>query len=654
MNISAPRIARALSLGLLFPPLAGFAAEANLLDMSIDDLAKVEIKIASVTAKPIQAQPAVVSVVTAKDIQESGAHDLKDILQQIPGFSFGLDVYSQVGPGFRGLWAYEGKIQLQVDGIEMNDGIYGNLFPLDHYAATNIKQVDLIRGPGSASYGGTAELAVISITTKGAEQNGGSISDRLVIQPGQIGNFAAGNFGYQVDKDWRISASFSFGDTARTTGTFVGLDGTELPLKSVSSEHPMELNFGVGWKGLDLRVYYDRYHVQDPTFSGYAPFPVAPNTFANDILAGMARYELQASETVTVTPKVTYKTEKPWNLTGKGNNFLLEYNRLDLDLPVTVRFTDASSAVAGVRLYREYAKSIDTSALEGGSDALTHFDGSDHVRYNDWAAYTQYDLDTKWVNVTLGGRYEHHDYSGGSFVPRVGLVKAWDKFHVKALFNEAFRTPNVEVIQERMDPGKKVLNESTTGYELEAGYQASGNLSWVSNLYLMRIKNLIGWSGTGYDNGAPMSTVGFESQVRYVTAAVTATAGYAYSRAREQGVDYYSAAPTLSHANLGMPSHQFMLSATWHLRKTLDWNFSGTYLGRRGAYFYPYVDAPGILKPEALLNTYLEYRWGNYSLGVGVRNLFNETEWIAQSYNGGSGALPLAGRSCFVQAGSKF
>jgi len=640
------------------------AAGNNIMDLSLDDLSKVEIKIASINAKPINAQPAVVSVITSKEIEATGAHDLKDILQLVPGFYFGMDDASEIGTGFRGIWAYEGKIQLLVDGIEMNEGGFGNFFPLDHYAAENIKQVEIIRGPGSATYGGTAELAVISITTKGAEQNGGSVSSRTIATGDTAGEQATASFGYQLTNDWRFSGNFSYSDIVRSDQTYVSLDGSErMNLSDRSDDHPIELNVGGGWKDLDLRFIYDRYHIQDPLLFGglpnTPPLPFDPNIFKNDIIAVSAEYALKPIADLSITPKVIYKYEQPWNVTPSDPAdevwaLLPTYQRLDFDLPATITINDQSSLKIGAHLYHDWTDSGEGTAAVG----LVH-----PVEYADYAGYAQYDLDTRWANLTLGGRYENQSYSGGAFVPRVGLVKAWDRFHVKLLYNQAFRTPNVLVIAERAPGVGAIQNELTTGYESEVGYDFNGGFSLVGNLYFMRIKHLIGYNGTGYANGEPMSTEGAETQLRYNSAKLSASLGYAFTRATEQGVSYYSAAPALGHMNLEMPQNQVTLSATWHVTKSFDWNFSGVFMSERGAYVYPNPNTPSVLPSVFLINTFAEYRWRDFSFGVGIHNLFDQPEIIGQSYAGGStpdqlmgGSAPqiLSGRTFMVKVGFTF
>ncbi|HLP76306.1 MAG TPA: TonB-dependent receptor, partial [Candidatus Paceibacterota bacterium] len=178
----------------------------------------------------------------------------------------------------------------------------------------------------------------------------------------------------------------------------------------------------------------------------------------------------------------------------------------------------------------------------------------------------------------------------------------------------------------------------------------------VGNLYYMRIKDLIGFNATEntYANGGPMSTEGAELQLRYNSESFDAMLGYSYNRADEQGFSLYSSAPTLDHLNLNMPAHQVTWSADWHITRTLNWNFSGTFLSERAAYAYPNAAAPSRLDPEFLLHTYLDYHWRQFNLGFGIRNLLDEDELIGQTYAGGSGPLPLPGRTFFAQIGVHF
>src|SRR4051812_47227501 len=79
-------------------------------ELSLEDLLNPEVQVASKTPLTMRDAPGILTVVQHDEIVRSGARDLMDILQLVPGFSFGVDVEGVVSLGFRGLWGHEGKI----------------------------------------------------------------------------------------------------------------------------------------------------------------------------------------------------------------------------------------------------------------------------------------------------------------------------------------------------------------------------------------------------------------------------------------------------------------------------------------------------------------------------------------------------------------
>jgi outer membrane cobalamin receptor len=161
-------------------------------DLSLDQLLKIKahdlpteleslinslISVASKKPLSTRESPSIVTLITEQEIHNSGARDLIDVLRMVPGLDFGVDVEGVVGIGSRGSWGHEGKVLLLLDGQEMNEMLYAGTQFGNHYPIDQIKRVEVIRGPGSAIYGGYAEYGVINIITKsGAEINGISVT----------------------------------------------------------------------------------------------------------------------------------------------------------------------------------------------------------------------------------------------------------------------------------------------------------------------------------------------------------------------------------------------------------------------------------------------------------------------------------------------
>src|SRR5262245_58403857 len=117
-------------------------------ELSLEELLDTPISVASkAQARTARETPGVVTAMTREEIHASGARDLLEVLQLIPGFSFHSDVEGVVGAGFRGMWGHEGKVLLIVDGIELNELLYSTNPFGGHVPVQLIERVEVIRGP---------------------------------------------------------------------------------------------------------------------------------------------------------------------------------------------------------------------------------------------------------------------------------------------------------------------------------------------------------------------------------------------------------------------------------------------------------------------------------------------------------------------------
>ena len=644
-------------------PTPTSAADFGALDLA--QLASIKIDIASINARPIREQPGIVSVIQAGEIREMGARDLTDILRLVPGFSLGEDVNGVIGPSFRGLWAYEGKLQLIVDGVEMNETLYGTTQLGHHLSADAIEEVEIIRGPGSAKYGGTAELAVIRVTTKGASQNGGYGVVTPSFVNGRMGVDYNGGFGY-TKNDWRVSANAYVGENFRSNRRYTAQDGKSFDMTHDSAIESQMVNVGVGWKDLDLRLIYDHYRLNDRINFGQPLDSIEQISF--DTFAAMVKYDWKVKDWLTLTPSFTYKQQTPWHGGVTGQTFEDETKRYIGELTAVVNLSDAATLLMGLRYHHDEAKAKDTSfysqalgqlpingVLPPSQNLFYNGGTSDSIAYDTVSPYVQLDWDLKWVNLTVGGRYEHHSAVGGQFVPRVGLVKAWERFHLKALFDQAYRTPNINIINSPVNSA--VMPEKTTSYQLEAGYLFDHGFSLTENLFYMKIDDAIVYSvdpGTlneGYVNGGKISTYGTELELRWQTEKFSAALGYSLYLLDQNTVATWQSSS--AHASLGLPTHKVSASGTWHISDQLTWNVNGTLTA--GQCICLKEQSPAMeVNPTFLLNTFVEYRWQHASLGVGVANLTDADEVVAQPYDGGAGPIHMKGREIFLKLGFEF
>jgi outer membrane receptor protein involved in Fe transport len=622
----------------------------SLLDLSLDQLSRVEIKtdIASIRAKPVEEQPGIVSVLPANEIRSTGARDLADVLMLVPGFTLDTDVESMIGLTFRGLQAQEGKALLIVNGIELNEPLYGSLPIANHLPADILKQVEIIRGPGGAQYGGTAGLSVIRVTTRDSSQNGGYV----VASPG----FTAGKFtdsisfgaGYERS-DWRWSFNSSQTSTFLSDRDYTAVDGTTAALKRTSDVKPLYFDAALGWRGGEIKVVYDRYRYDD--IINYGETVPTPNATRFDSLLALAKYEFPVSETVRIVPSFTYREQVPWWVHGSDGEYDLHVRRFQGDLTAVADLTAKSSLLLGARWQRDSVYVHDSSYYD--VDPATYYYGARSVAYVDAALFAQYDVDLPWANLSIGGRYERHDVVGGSFVPRTALTKAWGKWHAKLLASQANRIPAINVLQEAI--GGSLQPERTSNYELELGYQIAEGCSVSANVFYMAVKNPIvfevlpdGANTEGYFDGHAISSAGFESELRLASGNWKGYGGYSFYRAVQNDEPYVRGD---AGRFLAAPAHKLAVSSTWTLTPELDVNLNGFWLSSRLAYT---ADGLTDLDPELVANAYLDYHVRQFSVGLGLANAFDTERYAPQPYNGGGAPVPLPGRTVFLKLGWKF
>ena len=149
---------------------------------------------ASKQAQRVSEAPAIVSVVTAETIKKMGAKSLIEVLNTLPGFTMLRYVNAQRLPVVRGIASKDGVLVL-FDGITVNDAFEGtfNFYERD---LSDVERIEIIRGPGSALYGGYALVSVINIITKKYKEK-----DSYNIN-GSYGTFNSRDFALNVEKSF--------------------------------------------------------------------------------------------------------------------------------------------------------------------------------------------------------------------------------------------------------------------------------------------------------------------------------------------------------------------------------------------------------------------------------------------------------------------
>lgn len=620
-------------------------ADSELLDsLSLEDILNLEVSVASSKALSIRESPGIISYISATEIKNSGARDLIDVLRLVPGFDFGADVLGTTGVAVRGNWAYEGKVLFLWDGQEMNELKFantqlGNRFPVD-----TISRIEIIRGPGSAMYGGFAELGVVNIVSKNAEELGDGEASFMVGRMKDTTSRATAtvSFGQIVeDKDLEFTASLYTGRGERSDVEFEDYFGSSYNMDEHQLD-PFFLNLGLKWKGLTVRSIIDRYATRQQNGFFAHLEQSEDRTFSSHHFE--IKYDFQISENFSLTPKFNTKKQWPWNVNHPNSPDGLERDNIQrntYNVSGNWDITDAHNLAFGLEYYED-----ETGGYQADGPAATYEE-------DDTALFAQYMWFSDFGNITLGARYEDHSRAGDSFVPRFAWTKVWDKLHTKFLASKAFRTPTSAAFG-----FGDLVPEETTVLEIEAGYQFSNNFFITSNLFSIGIEDpIVFGDGTGYTNFDSVGTRGFELETKWIEDWGYLNLTYSFYTEKENNVDTYqikdeNGVIIKDDQLLGFSPHKLTLNASYKVNDAVSLNPTIIHHGEKYV-----VDAinnqfAGVAsKSDAVtfVNFNVDFKFPSMEVKLGVHNLLNEKNVFSVPYNNGGKSLPGPSREIFAK-----
>lgn len=644
----------------------------NYYDMSIEELQKLKavgvsselqalinslIGVASIKPLSGRESPSIISLITEEEIRHSGARDLMDVLSLVPGFDFGMDVEGVVGVGMRGNWAHEGKVLLLLDGQEMNENLFGTTQFGNHFPIDQIKKIEIIRGPGSAIYGGYAEYGVINIVTKnGADINGIEVSGSY----GQMaGDYGSRNVNLSVGKkfgDFQISAAAMLGEGNRSDQDFTDFYDSTYNMGGGNSKlDPTNINVGLSYKGLSARFILDNFYTT--TGDGYDVIkPSAPEEF-NSMFAEV-KYTFKLGEKFTITPRLNYKQQVPWKTAADSvsEEYFKVVDRYTGNLTMSYQINRKINIIFGGEVFSDHAvDKVDSSFFSNGKSS---------VDYLNTAFFAQSVVKLRLVNIILGARYDKHNAYGDAFVPRVGLTKRIDNFHFKLLYSNSFRAPAIENINYADSTGIKP--EKTAVAELELGYEIRRNSIVTINFFDISTSNTIAYyyndstQVDAYHNIGNTGSRGVELEYKFKETWGYVNLNYAfYSVAGKDKIADYEV-PENNKVLLAFPSHKINLGAGFNLNKHFSVNPSVSFRGER--YGYTSIDTlgDGVIEkfsPMVLANLFLRYEdlfINGLDLGVGCFDIFDQRIKYIQPYNSGHAPLPGPSREIVVRLSYAF
>lgn len=492
-----------------------------LLEMSIEDLSQLQIQSASLTRTDKRLIPAAVTQINQLDIRLSGARTLNELLQiYVPGLQLIKHSFVQSHLGQRGIMGDKDlKYILTVNGRVMNQRTQaGVVSERDQMLLSDIHEVEVIRGPGSAVHGLGAVSMVINIVTQNGESFHGNES-RVRLHEGQDRYSLELKHGSKFGDNEKGSL-FLYGGISYVRGaskeeapfifprTFTSVDGVEVEAGEPAETNynrdgavyrdlaPVKLHAEVEWEGFGAWVRYTR---------GGEQYASRARNVAQRPIGNEAVLDVGISETgyQQFTLHLDYENviSEQWR-----NEYVLSFDAMDFERYQWTRRNEDTRSEAHredeyfARFLSHWTPNTEFGLSTGfeisheefglksrgypdhaASSTLYRFPGSMpqwETLTLSWLFETQWKINNKWTSF-LGWRTDKNTYTDYLFSPRLALVYAAnEKDAFKMMLTRSNRINNAQEIRNAFEENGVEESDPEKLDNIEFRYERMNTQGW--------------------------------------------------------------------------------------------------------------------------------------------------------------------------------
>lgn len=395
---------------LALPQTALASAPANFADLSLEELANIQIVSVSKKFEPLADAPASVFVITAEDIRRAGATTLPEALRLAPNLQVAranARNYAISARGFDNV--FSNKLLVMIDGRTIYSPLFSGVFwDAQDVVLEDIARIEVISGAGATIWGANAVNGVINIITRPSQETQGTLA-------------AAGAGAHEKNGVVRYGGALANGAHYRVYGKHADNDDTRTAsgAKAFDGWRRDQAGFRSDWHGGAslLTLEGDAYE------GSLRQFGTADIRIAGANLLGRLTRTLDDDSSLRLRAYVDH-TER-----NQPGSFVENLDTIDLEIQHTLQPAKAHelSWGAGYRIgFDRVRNGAGFAFLPGSLDLHTaHLFAQDEIALRD-------DL-----RLTLGMKLENNNYTGTESLPTARL--AWKPDSSSLIWSSASR-----------------------------------------------------------------------------------------------------------------------------------------------------------------------------------------------------------------------
>jgi iron complex outermembrane receptor protein len=439
--------------------LAAFAANAqsgkpsDLADLSLEELANIEVTSVSRRAERLSDAPASIFVITGDDIRRSGVTSLPEALRLAPNLEVARVDSRQYAISARGLNnTIANKLLVLIDGRTVYTPLFSGVFwDAQDTLLEDVDRIEVISGPGATLWGANAVNGVINVITRRAAETQGTL---LVAGAGNLERGAAVRQGGKLGADgaFRVYGKISDRDHTRLA------NGTSAQDSWDSGQAGFRADWGTAAGAFTLQG--DAYH-------GTIDQPAAGDIrISGGNLLGRWARQLAGGDRVQAQ---AYFDNTEREIPG---TFAERLNIFDVEFQHALRVGQQHSVIwgGGHRQADDHVSNTAALAFRPADRTLT------------WTSLFVQDevaLRGEQLRLTLGAKAENNPYTGTEFLPSARIAWKPDASRlVWSALSRAVRAP-ARLDRELFVPGQPPFFlaggpdfQSEVAKVLELGYRA--------------------------------------------------------------------------------------------------------------------------------------------------------------------------------------
>lgn len=438
----------------------------DLLELSLEELQQIKVTVASPFRESDLVVGSTVALITERDWQLAGAQRTSDAISHLPATLITPTVFGGDAIAIRGYAVGARGLATLIDGVPVNNFATGSA----QYGPSNVglgvlKNIEMIRGPGSAIYGSDAFHGVFALNTFESDADLSQLSASLgstgyyqgaLRDSRRLTDSVRSNMALSVSGQGNQDRSYSYTDNngnEQSASRDLNYDSQTAVIKLASDEEQL-------WS-YRLGLYWDSYQAEE--------FPGFGRSLSGN-QSVLANKDWSGADNRFAMINLSIARQLPYDITAQLSNFywhnamLWSSNRRTSNSGVgevmsdevnsrqgsELLFKQADNAwhtqwVAAVGYNKTQVDNAEDSAYASDGSLLSKnslaFDGLDRA-INDAYLQARTSLYGGKLQLLYGGRIDDYPDFGVKRTPRMGVIflPQPDRAY-KFLYGEAFRAP---------------------------------------------------------------------------------------------------------------------------------------------------------------------------------------------------------------------